>query len=89
MKFFASDYEIKNLYDGICSNSFQEDLFFSLNEKCGGPEISSFNLDNAELIGSSISAGIGNNLSISLSFENKFDDISTLVSNVFLNERLL
>lgn len=80
---FANDYEVKNLYNGICSNSFKEDLFFSLNEKCGGSEISSFTLNNAELTASSISAGIGNNLSISLSFENKFDDISTLVSNVF------
>jgi len=79
----TSDYEIENLYHSVCSTNFVENLAISLNEKCNGPEIRSFTLNNADLIGSSISAGIGDNLSISLEFENKFDDISTLVSAVF------
>ena len=79
----AKDYEIENMYHSICSSNFVENLSFSLNEKCDGPTIQSFTLNNAELVGSSISANIGDNLSISLDFENKFDDINALVSSVF------
>lgn len=80
---FASEYEIKNIMDGVCSSDFVENLAISLNEKCNGPAIRTFTLDNAELIDTNITAGIGENLSISLEFQNLYSDVSTLVSEVF------
>jgi hypothetical protein len=80
---FANEYEIKNLMDGICGTDFVENLSISLNEKCDGPAIETFTLNNAELIDASINATIGSNLSISLQFQNLYSDISTLVSQVF------
>lgn len=79
----AQEYEIENMYHAICSDNFTEDLSFTLNEACGGPAIRSFTLNDAQLVGSSVSATIGDNLSMSLDFENKFDDIDVLVSSVF------
>lgn len=80
---FANEYEIKNIMDGVCSNDFVENLSISLNEKCNGPAIQEFTLNNAEIIDASINGTIGENLSISLEFQNIYDDISTLVSEVF------
>lgn len=80
---FANEYEIKNIMDGICGTDFVENLAISLNEKCDGPPIQTFTLNNAELIDANINATIGSNLSISLQFQNLYSDISTLVSQVF------
>jgi len=80
---FANEYEIKNLIDSVCSSEFIENISFSLNEKCSNSKIMSFTLDNAHLISSSISAGIGENLSVSLSFENQFSDVSELIKKIF------
>lgn len=80
---FANEYEIKNLIDAVCSSEFVENISFSLNEKCNSNPIRSFTLNNAKLTSSNITAGIGNNLGISLGFENQFTDISDLVSQVF------
>lgn len=79
----ANEYEVKNLIDSICSNSFVENISFSLNEKCSSTPIRSFTLNNARLINSSITAGIGDNLAINLGFENQFSSIGELVSGVF------
>jgi hypothetical protein len=79
----ANEYEVKNLIDSICSNDFVENISFSLNEKCNSNPIRSFTLNNAKLVNSSITAGIGNNLSISLGFENQFSSIEELVDDVF------
>ena len=80
---FANEYEIKNLIDSVCSSEFVENISFSLNEKCNSNPIRSFTLNNAKLTSSNITAGIGNNLGISLGFENQFTDTSDLVSQVF------
>ena len=80
---FANEYEIKNLIDSICSSDFVENISFSLNEKCSSTPIRTFTLDNAKLISSSISAGIGDNLAVSLSFENQFSSVTGLVDQVF------
>ena len=79
----ANEYEIKNLLDAVCSDEFVENISFSLNEKCSENVIQSFTLDNAKLISSSISATIGDNLSISLEFENQFSDVTGLIYNIF------
>lgn len=80
---FANEYEIKNIMDGVCSSDFVENLAISLNEKCDGPAIATFTLNNAELIDANINATIGSNLSINLEFQNLYSDISTLISEVF------
>lgn len=79
----ANEYEIKNLLDAVCSDDFIENISFSLNEKCSSTPIRTFTLNNAKLIDSSISAGIGDNLSISLGFENQFSSVTGLVDQVF------
>ena len=80
---FANEYEIKNLIDAICSNDFIENISFSLNQKCSSTPIRTFTLNNAKLVSSSISASIGDNLSVSLSFENQFSSVTGLVDQVF------
>ncbi len=80
---YANDYEVKNIMESVCSNEFIENLSFSLNEKCSENKILSFTLDDAKLVSSSISAGIGENLSITLSFENQFNSITGLVDKLF------
>jgi len=80
---FANEYKIKNLIDAICSNDFIENISFSLNQKCNSIPIRTFTLNNAKLVSSSISASIGDNLSVSLSFENQFSSVTGLVNQVF------
>ena len=79
----ANEYEIKNLIDSVCSSDFVENISFSLNEKCSSTPIRSFTLNNAKLTSSSISASIGDNLSLNLSFENKFSSITGMVDQLF------
>lgn len=79
----ANEYEIKNLLDSICSNDFEEDISFSLNEKCSNTPIASYELSGAKLTSSNISATIGDNLSLSLGFEKRFSTVSELVTNLF------
>lgn len=80
---FANEYEIKNLLDAICSTDFIENLSITLNEKCDGPEIISFSFDDAELVDSSISANIGNNLSVNLGFEKYYSTVEEAKSGIF------
>lgn len=80
---FANEYEIKNLLDSLCSDDFIENLSIALNEDCDGPEITSFNFDNAKLIDSSISSSIGDNLSISLGYEKHYSSAEEVKNSIF------
>ena len=80
---FANEYEIKNLYQAICSTDFIEDLSIILNEKCDGPEITSFSFNGAKLVDSSISSDIGNNLTINLGYEKYYSSAAEAISSIF------
>ena len=74
----VDDYEVKEMMDAVCSTSFIDNLSIALNEKCGGSLIRKFTLNNAELINSSISAGIGNNLTVTLGYTANYNSINAL-----------
>lgn len=80
---FANDYEIKELFDAICSVDFIEDLSITLNQKCDGPEITSFTFDDAKLVDSSISSSVGENLSINLGYEKYYSSAGEAFSGIF------
>jgi len=75
--FLVNDYETKNLFDSICSNSFVDNLSIELNT-CSGTNIRSFTLDNSAVQDSSISAGIGSNMTATVSYETSYSEISDL-----------
>jgi|TARA_Y100000289_G_scaffold19707_1_gene19025 hypothetical protein len=79
----ADEYEIKNLFNSICSTDFIENLSITLNEKCDGPEITSFSFNGAKLVDSSISADIGNNLTINLGYEKYYSNASDAKNSIF------
>jgi hypothetical protein len=74
----VDDYEVKEVMDSICNNDFVDNLAITLNEKCGGALIRKFTLNNAELAGSTITAGIGDNLSVSLQYTANYNSIDAL-----------
>ena len=74
----VDDYEVKEIMDAVCSTGFVDNLSIALNEKCSGSLIRNFTLNNAELVNSSISAGIGNNLTVTLGYTANYNSISAL-----------
>jgi hypothetical protein len=70
----VKDYEVENIYDLICSNP-TSDLRIDL-ETCEGSGIRSFHIESGELIGSAISAGIGDDMTVSLRYEAFYGSVS-------------
>ena len=70
----TNDYEIENIRDVICSN-FTSNLILAL-DKCGGDNIRTFTVSNARLMNSSIQAGIGNDMTMSVSYEAYYDSVT-------------
>ena len=74
----VDDYEVKEIMDAVCSSDFVDNLSIALNQKCSGSLIRNFTLNNAELVNSSISAGIGNNLTVNLGYTANYNSINAL-----------
>lgn len=76
----ANDYEIQNIREVICGG-FTSNLVVELN-KCGGDNIRTFRLSDAKLIDSSLQAGIGDNMSISLTYESYYSSITGAIEAI-------
>ena len=70
----VKDYEVKNLYDFICERSTSE-LRIDL-ETCDGSGIRSFHIESGELMGSAVSADIGDNMTVSVNYEAFYNSVS-------------
>lgn len=77
----VNDYEVENIRNVICSG-FISDLTIDLNT-CSGTDIRTFKICNAKLINSSITAGIGDDMSVSLSYEGYYNSVTGAVAGVF------
>ena len=77
----VNDYEVKNVRDVICGD-FLSNLVIALN-KCAGENIRTFTLSNANLTESSIQAGIGNDMTLSISYEAYYNSITGAIDSIF------
>ena len=77
----VNDFEAENIRNVICSG-FSSDLTIDLNT-CSGTDIRTFKVCNAKLIDSSITAGIGDDMSVSLSYEGYYNSVTGAVDAVF------
>ena len=77
----VNDYEVNDVRDVICSG-FTGNLIVDLNT-CTGGNIRSFKLCDAKLLDSSITAGIGDDMSLSLTYECYYNSVSGAVVNLF------
>lgn len=76
----VNDYEIQNVREVICGD-FTSDLIIALN-KCGGVNIRTFTLSDANLIDSSIQAGIGNDMTLSVSYEAYYNSVTGAIEAI-------
>ena len=76
----VNDIELQNIKDVICSG-FAQDLTIALN-KCSGSNIMTFTLNDAKLIDSSITAGIGDDMSVSLNYAAYYNSITGAISKI-------
>ena len=70
----VNDFESEELRDAICSG-FSGDLGIQLNT-CNGTPIRNFTLNNAQKIDESLSAGIGDDMSLNVSYEAYYDSVT-------------
>jgi hypothetical protein len=76
----VNDYEVQNVRDVICGD-FTSNLVIALN-KCGGTNIRTFTLSNASLIDSSIQAGIGSDMTLSISYDAYYNSVTGAVDTI-------
>ena len=70
----VNDFESEELRGAICSG-FSGDLGIRLNT-CSGTQIRNFTLSNAQKIDESLSAGIGDDMSLNVSYEAYYDSVT-------------
>ena len=87
----VNDYQLKILSDAICFDcsgsagcptSFADNLKIELNN-CDGGNIRTFTLNNAQLMDSSLSAGIGSDMTVSFSYNAYYNSITGMVEALF------
>lgn len=76
----VNDYEVQNVREVICGD-FTSNLVIALN-KCGGTNIRTFTLSNASLIDSSIQAGIGSDMTLSISYDAYYNSVTGAVDTI-------
>lgn len=74
------DFEVQNIRDIICTGG-TSNLSINL-DKCAGDNIRSFTLNNSRLIDSSLSAGIGDDMNVSLTYEAYYNSVTGAIAQI-------
>lgn len=77
----VNDYEAQNIMDVVCGD-FTSNLTIELNKNCTSDNIRGFSFANASLVDSSLSAGIGDNMTLSISYSAYYSSITGALESI-------
>jgi hypothetical protein len=78
--FLVNDFEAQNVRESICGD-FTSNLILALNT-CPGSNIRTFTLNNASLLDTSLQAGIGDNMTVSVTYDAYYNSVTGAVDAI-------